>query len=99
MFNIKDIKQRDNKTLDIQQKTYGKIKKDKELCEYLNNKFNDSKGLLEQIYKEYFNIVEKPVCKICGNPVKFYAKDGYASNNFYTFCCSHKCNILYNKIR
>ena len=51
---------------------------------YLNNRYEDSESLVETLYRIKLNIEKRPVCKMCGNKVKFYKK------RFNTYC-SCKC--------
>lgn len=42
-----------------------------EYKEYLDNRYTDSQSLRETIKRIQYNIEVRPVCVICGNPVKF----------------------------
>lgn len=59
-----------------------------EFAEYLRNTYKQE-GLkwTERLYLYYNHLTERPVCVVCGNPVKFYNMNlGYART------CSRKCN-------
>lgn len=50
----------------------------------LINYYNDSDSIHETIYRIIYNIDNKPICKMCGKPVKF------TNGEFPTYCCP-KC--------
>lgn len=54
---------------------------------YLLNRYCDSKSLQESLNRIKYNIHIRPVCKICGKPVKYMYKD-----KFKQFC-SCKCSM------
>ena len=56
----------------------------KEYIHYIINRFVDTNNFNEAIYRFRNNLYERPVCKICGNPVKF--RKGRYSNY-----CSASC--------
>lgn len=59
-----------------------------EFAEYLRNTYKQE-GLkwTERLYLYYNHLTERPVCVVCGKPVKFYNMNlGYART------CSRKCN-------
>ena len=61
---------------------YSKGKISQEMLDYLSNRYNDSTSLRESLYRIKHNLEIRPVCHICGAPVKF---DG---NVFKKACCS-----------
>lgn len=64
---------------------YSKGKISQEMLDYLSNRYNDSTSLRESLYRIKHNLEIRPVCHICGAPVKF---DG---NTFKKACCpSHR---------
>ena len=70
---------------------YKKIKNLSEVeKQYLDNRFKDkSESYKEIIYRIKFRIDQRPVCVVCGKPVKWY------NTNNYHKTCSNKCaNIL-----
>lgn len=56
----------------------------KEYVQYIINRFPDTNNFKEALYRFRNNLYVRPVCKMCGNPVKFRA--GYYSNY-----CSRSC--------
>ena len=70
---------------------YKKIKNLSEVeKQYLDNRFKDkSESYKEIIYRIKFRIEQRPVCEVCGKPVKWYNANNYHKT------CSNKCaNIL-----
>ena len=64
---------------------YSKGKISQEMLDYLSNRYNDSTSLRESLYRIKHNLEIRPVCHICGAPVKF---DGSV---FKKACCpSHR---------
>lgn len=74
-----------------------------EVKNYLISRYSDSQSYKESIYRIYYNIENRPVCKICGASVKFIP-DIKISNSFktcrkgeyYTSACSVECS---NRLR
>ena len=66
-----------------------KIKYNKEIKEYLKNRFNDSSSVSESAYRIIYNLYERPTCKICGNAVSYW---GFSKKRggFAKYCCD-KC--------
>lgn len=64
-----------------------------ELNEYLNNRYNDSSSIIETLNRIFYNIEERPVCKQCGKPVKYY------KNNVFSEFCSVKCAMNSDKVK
>ena len=64
-------------------------KKDKYLniINYIENRYDDSESFKETLYRMKYKIDERPVCKSCGNSVKFIGKAGIL---YRSFCCN-KC--------
>ena len=58
-------------------------KKFEQIRNYLNNRFEDSLSYPESYFRIKNKIEERPVCKVCGNPAKFYSKN----NGFSSYCC------------
>lgn len=52
---------------------------------YLNNRFKDSISLNETLFRIKDKIFNRPICKECGNPVK------YRGNGIYSEFCCPKC--------
>lgn len=69
----------------------------KEMIQYLQNRYEDSESLNESIYRLKLNINVRPVCEYCGNKVK------YLQCGKYRKFCSTKCNgknnnmVFFNK--
>ena len=51
---------------------------------YLENRYSDSDSLIETLYRIKLKIEKRPVCKTCGDKVRFYKR------KFNTYC-SRKC--------
>lgn len=62
-----------------------------EYYKYLINRFDDSLSLKESLYRIRFRYIERPVCKVCGNPVRFR---GHLPN-LWDNCCSKECTKKY----
>ncbi|MBO5003754.1 MAG: hypothetical protein J6D03_00505 [Clostridia bacterium] len=61
----------------------GKISQD--MIDYISNRYEDSKSLKESIFRMKHNLEVRPVCHICGAPVRFI------DNRFLKSCCpAHK---------
>ena len=78
------------------------IYRDKEILKYLRNRYDDIPNDLfkigEVIYRLKFNIENRPVCKICGKPVKFLGeKKGFT--DYCSLNCQHKYVSAFNKER
>lgn len=78
------------------------IYRNDDILKYLICRFKDIPNDLfkigEVIYRLKYNIDTRPVCKICGNPVKFLSeKKGY--NNYCSMNCQHKYLAVFNKER
>lgn len=58
-----------------------------EIKDYLNNRYPDSLSYYETIYRIKNGIEVRPVCKTCGNPVKFI------KGKFLNYC-SPKCSAI-----
>ena len=62
-----------------------KIKKGNDpVIEYLENRFDDSDSVKESLYRIIYGIKKKPLCPVCGGPVKL-SLHGYKKH------CSVKC--------
>lgn len=84
------IKRLFKRKLTIQYKNINKIKDNtlkQSILSYLENRFSDSLSIKETIYRICYNIYNRPVCQICGNPVKFVGRQ----NNVFSKTCSSKC--------
>jgi len=55
--------------------------------EYLNTRFSDSCSYKESIWRIIYNIETRPVCQICGKPVKFIGRKKIIFNK----TCSNEC--------
>ena len=53
---------------------------------YLENRYSDSKSVVETINRIYYGIDVRPVCLVCGKEVKYLSKDVYSKH------CSRKCS-------
>lgn len=78
------------------------IYRNDDILKYLICRFKDIPNDLfkigEVIYRLKFNITNRPVCKICGKPVKFLnEKNGY--NDYCSTNCQHKYVSICNKER
>jgi len=52
---------------------------------YIDTRYIDSKSFKETIYRMYYNIENRPVCKSCGNEVEFLGKSNIL---FRKYCCN-----------
>lgn len=59
---------------------------------YLENRYTDSQSLRETIKRIQYNIDVRPVCVICGKPVKFL--NGKKNQLFNKTCCKEHANML-----
>lgn len=66
------------------------LDKHPEIVEYMNNRFPDSLSITETFYRIKHGIEKRPVCEVCGKPVKFVN----ASKLFRRFCCN-RCTTRY----
>lgn len=67
--------------------------KDK-VIKYIINRFDNSNNIEENLYWLYHNINVRPVCEVCGKPVKF---NGFVLG--YGRTCSHSCKTLHPNTR
>ena len=89
------IKRIFKRELTIQYKNINKIKDNEfkqSILAYLESRFDDSLSIKETIYRICYNIYNRPVCQICGNPVEFVGRQ----NNVFSKTCSSKC---YKKLK
>lgn len=84
------IKTKSNK-LKSKLTTYN-INKHKDEYEYLLKRYSDSSSINESLYRIINNIEIRPICKICGNNVKFVG--GAVSGHFKNTCEDKKCKQL-----
>ena len=63
-----------------------------EYKEYLDNRYTNSQSLRETIKRIQYNIEIRPVCVICGKPVKFL--NGKKNQLFNKTCCKEHANML-----
>ena len=71
-------------------------KYNKDIYEYLINRYNDSSSLKETLYRIYKGIEYHPTCPICNRPLTF------RNNKFFTFCsskCAQSSSETRNKIK
>lgn len=66
-------------------RNYKKRKKYINIINYLENRYDDSESFKETIYRMNNNINIRPVCKSCGNKVKFIGK---GNKLFASYCCN-----------
>lgn len=65
-----------------------------EINDYLVNRYSDSTGYTETLYRILLGIEKRPVCKICGKPVRFEPNHRWRrGRNGWPFMqyCSTKC--------
>ena len=55
---------------------------------YLDNRFTDSESYKESVWRILYNIETRPICKICGKPVKFVGR----KDNIFAKTCCKECN-------
>lgn len=70
------------------------LEKHPEINDYLANRYNDSLSYKETLYRILLGIEKRPVCKFCGNPVRFEANHRmYRNRNGWPYMkyCSPKC--------
>lgn len=60
---------------------------------YIVNRYVDSESIPETIYRMYFGIEKRPICKICGNKVSYMGKGKYRN------VCSFKCGEMFSRER
>lgn len=89
-FNRKNICPDTNK---LENGTWAKNPINKDIINYIKNRYNND-TIEENLYWLYHNLNEAPVCKVCGNPVKFIN-----FVNGYNNTCSHSCKTLYPPTR
>ena len=68
----------------------------KEVYEYIINRYNDSESFKESLCRIILGIEYHPLCPICGNKIPFKYNLNY---KIFNNCCSQHCtNIYLNKI-
>lgn len=76
----------------IRQSVIRKLKfKYSNIWNYIVDRYDDSESIPETIYRMYFGIEERPVCKICGNKVNYRGKGKYRN------VCSFKCGEIFSR--
>lgn len=90
-FNKKNICPDTNK---LENGLWSKNPINKNIVNYIKNRFNNSSSIEENLYWLYNNLTQRPVCKVCGNYVKFHN-----FINGYNNTCSHSCKNLYPPTR
>lgn len=70
----------------------GNINKDikEKIISYIHNRFENSNDIEENLYWLYHKLEKRPVCEVCGKPVKF---KGFICG--YQRTCSHSCKTLH----
>lgn len=69
--------------------TQGQIRYiDKNILNICKNKFDDAENIHENIYRIIHNINIRPICEVCGGPVKFI---GSFMNGGFCKTCGSKC--------
>lgn len=70
-----------------------KVLKNETLTNELNSYYNDSSSLKETIWRIIHHQHIRPVCKVCGKPVKFDGNISHLSNtnNGFFWHCSNRC--------
>ena len=71
--------------------------KNHNLYDVIVNYYSDSQSIKETLYRMQNNINVRPVCKVCGKPVRFWSncEDGTKPAHFSTYC-STDCALTYN---
>lgn len=64
------------------------------ICNYLAYRYDDSRSERETLYRILYGIEVRPVCKVCGNEVKFNGRNGV----IFLSHCSNKCKKLDNEV-
>lgn len=67
---------------------YKKRTKYQNIINYIENRYDDSESFKETLYRIKHNCEIRPVCKTCGNTVKFIGKN----HKLYADFCSNKCS-------
>lgn len=70
---------------------------DNNIISYLINRFSDSLSLKESYWRILYKIYERPVCKICGNPVEFIGRKNIIFKSTCCKECESKLKSLLNK--
>ena len=78
---------------------YRKHNKYVNIYNYLLTRYNDSSSISETLYRIKNNIEIRPVCKLCGKPVKFVGKGNktfreYCSN----YCVRHSKEVVNKRV-
>lgn len=74
--------------------TWTKNEKNKDIVNYIKNRYKNSSSIEENLYWLYNNLEKRPTCPVCGGYLKF--------NNFingYQRVCSHSCANLHPNTR
>jgi len=69
---------------------------DKDIKNYLENRYSDSLSIQESYLRIKYNIENRPICPVCGKPVKFYGKE---TIKIFLNHCSTKCSSLDKNIQ
>ena len=66
---------------------------------YLACRYTDSESLLETLYRIFYNIEKRPVCKTCGAKLKLYIINSKKQcfPNFCSISCANKHKDVYTK--
>lgn len=67
-----------------------KLKKYPNIQHYILNRFNDSNSERETLYRIHYNILNKPLCPVCGKKLSFFGR----KNILFLSHCSNKCKKL-----
>lgn len=68
-----------------------------EEIKYINTRFNDSDSINESIQRIYYKIETKPLCPICGKPVKWLGKKNRLLLNTCSLECGFKLRQKHNE--
>lgn len=60
------------------------------LSEYISNRYDDSDSVKETLIRIRDNVDVRPVCKICGKPLKFNIVTGKFQKTYCSVSCSNK---------
>lgn len=83
----------------LQLKKYYNGTLDKEICKYLETRFDDSKSIKETLYRIKYKIETRPVCPICGKEVDFIGKKDKGFNTHCSCVCTQKDSEVRKKYK
>jgi len=83
-------------------KSYLSILKNHDLLDYVKNRYDDSESLVESLWRIKSHIEIRPVCPVCGRPVRFDPSHKNCRNrngNLFLTYCSPKCQANDKELR